>query len=67
MKVYVMTKAKPFEEEVYIGVASSVKAATKRLRGMYPHMRPSEGSNMSFISDGYENPLLLFIHEEEVI
>ena len=67
MKVCVMTKAKPFEEEVYIGVASSVKAATKRLRSLYPHMRPSDGSSVSFISDGYENPLLLFIHEEEVI
>ena len=32
MKIYVMTKAKLFKEEIYIGVAKSIKDAEKSLR-----------------------------------
>ena len=68
MKVYVMTQAKPFHAEVYIGVRKSLKEAEKALRNDYPHMKPV--SNMSdgvkdYVSDA-SNSLLLFIHEEEI-
>lgn len=62
MKVYVMTKAKPFKEEQYIGVRATKKSAEKALREEFPHMRCEMGS---YVSDKY-NTYLLFIHEEEV-
>lgn len=69
MKVYVMTKAKLFQDEVYIGVEKSLKDAEKSLRVDYPHMRPSSRDEVckmrSYVSDS-SNQLLLFIHEEEV-
>lgn len=70
MKIYVMTKAKLFKEEIYIGVAKSIKDAEKSLRTSYPHMRPSSTreevcKTRSYVSDS-SNQLLLFIREEEV-
>ncbi len=64
MKVYVMTIAKPFEEETFKGVASTKKRAEKELRKMYPHMKPS--GHDSYVADN-TNTLLLFIREVEVI
>ncbi len=39
MKVYVTTKAHPFQPEQYMGVYGSKKAAEKALRAEFPHMR----------------------------
>lgn len=64
MKVYVMTMAKPFGEEIFKGVASTKKRAEKELRKMYPHMQPS--GHDSYVADN-TNTLLLFIREVEVI
>ena len=64
MKVYVMTKAKPFEAEQYIGVKGTKKAAEKALREVFPHMRKDVGGE-NYISDK-DNTWLLLIHEEEV-
>lgn len=63
MKVYVMTKAKPFEAEQYIGVKGTKKAAEMALRETFPNMR-KDGEN-TYISDK-DNTWLLFVHEEEV-
>lgn len=65
MKVYVMTKANLFQPEVYVGVKKSKKEATKTLRDLYPHMKSDDSGN-SFVSDSSKQPLLLFIHEEEI-
>lgn len=64
MKVYVMTKAKPFEAEQYMGVKATKKAAEKALREVFPHMRKDVGGE-SYISSK-DNAWLLFIREEEV-
>lgn len=65
MKVYVTTKAHPFQPEQYMGVHGSKKAAEKALRAEFPHMRKSIGDNDSYSSDKYCE-WILFIHEEEV-
>lgn len=64
MKVYVMTKSKPFRDEIYLGVRSSKKAAEKALREKFPYMK-KDGDHAFFITvDGKTE--ILFIHEEEV-
>lgn len=63
MKVYVMTKAKPFGVEQYMGVKGTTKAAERALREAFPSMR-KDGEN-TYISDK-DNTWLLFVHEEEV-
>ena len=50
MKVYIMTQAKPFHAELYIGVRKSLKEAEKALRNNYPHMKP-----VGNMSDGIKN------------
>lgn len=67
MKVYVITKAHLFEEEVYVGVANSLKNAEKKLRKEYPHMKPtgSTAGVSTYVSEKLV-PELLFIHEEEL-
>lgn len=65
MKVYVTTKAKPFNPEQYIGVHPSKKTAEKALRAMFPYMKKSIGDNDAYSSDR-DNTWILFIHEEEV-
>ena len=68
MKVYIMTKAKPFGEETYIGVRKSAKEAEKALREKFPYMRPTDGNVpgiKAFTSDKDSN-YLLFIREEEI-
>lgn len=64
MKVYVMTKARPFQAEQYMGVKSSRKSAEKALRDVFPFMRKSAMGD-DYVSDK-ENTWLLFIHEEEL-
>lgn len=63
MKVYVMTKAKLFQAEQYMGVRPTRKSAEKSLRDAFPYMR-KDGEN-SYVSDK-EKTWLLFIHEEEL-
>ena len=62
MKVYVMTKAVPFEKEEYVGVKNSKESAEKAFREMFPHMRTNTGTLVSDAANTY----ILFIHEEEV-
>ena len=57
MKMYVITKAKPFHEEIYVGVAKSRKDAEKMLRQKWPYMKP-DGNN-SFSSQTKEGIMLL--------
>lgn len=67
MKVYVITKAKSFEKEIYVGVASTKKKAENILRKEYPHMKKvSEMYGVSSYKDGNPVKYLLFIREEEV-
>lgn len=63
MKVYVMTKAKSFHPEEYIGVKSSLKEAEKAFRKTYPHMKKDLID--SYTADSKSN-VILFIHEEEI-
>lgn len=63
MKVYVMTKFKPFGKEEYVGVKGSQKEAVKTLRQLFPHMRGD--ADRGFSSDA-TNELLLRIREEEI-
>lgn len=65
MKVYVTTKARPFQPEQYMKVYGSKKAAEKALRADFPHMRKSLDSGNSYSSDK-DCTWILFIHEEEV-
>ena len=66
MKVYVATKANPFQEERYLFVKASKKEAEKELRMMSPYMRPTEpirkDVNTYFADAG--KTMLYFIHEE---
>ena len=69
MKVYVATKAKVFGPEIYLHVSKSKKDAEKKLRRVYPYMRPTDMVNrddaLCFLKDARVNtPDLLFIHEE---
>lgn len=69
MKVYVMTMAKIFGQEVYIGVKGSLKDAEKYLREHYPYMRKT-GNNAEYHKaacfTNSNNDMLLFIHEEDL-
>lgn len=63
MKVIVITKARPLENETYFGVASNVKNAEKLIRFIYPHMRKIDDHGYSSDKDcNY----LFFLKEEEV-
>jgi len=68
MKVYVTTKARPFQPGQYMGVYGSKKAAEKALRAEFPHMRKSttwNGDSNSYSSDK-NCAWILFIYENEV-
>ncbi len=62
MKVYVMTKYKPFGKEEYVGVKKSEKEALEALKKMFPCMR----GNVGGLSSDKNNTWLLSIHEEEI-
>jgi hypothetical protein len=70
MKVYVATKAEVFKPEIYLHVSKSKKDAEKKLRRVYPYMRPAnmvvrDDNTLCFLKDARVNtPDLLFIHEE---
>jgi len=66
MKVYVAVKAKPFGEELYVGVAGTYKKAEKLLRNQYPHMRKDAWSTTNCYYADNKKEWLLFIKEEEV-
>ena len=42
MKVYIITKALPMQEEIYVAVKSSMKAAEKFIRKDYPGARKDD-------------------------
>lgn len=63
MKVYVMTKFKPFGKEEYVGVKANQKEAVKALRQLFPRMRGD--ADRGFSADA-SNELLLRIREEEI-
>lgn len=67
MKVYVITKAEPFGEEVYVGTTATKEMAKRILRKKYPHMKEC-GTVDGFLSYVVGSPVkyLLFIREEEV-
>ncbi len=65
MKVYVTTKARPFQPEMFIDVYPTHKAAENALRSMFPHMRKSVVDYDTYASDK-NTTWLLFIHEKEV-
>lgn len=68
MKVYVLTEAKLFQPERYIGVKKSIKEAEKALRSIAPHMRPTDSVQKgikAYFTDS-SNKMFLFIHEEEI-
>lgn len=44
MKVYVVTKALPLEEEIYVSVHASMKAAEKAIRKDFPNARKDDGN-----------------------
>ena len=68
MKVYVMTKAKLFGDEIFVDVKPTRKAAEKAFREQYPFMRHSYGDSYTSQKEiTLDNgALLLFIHEREV-
>lgn len=63
MKVYVATKAKPFQAEEYICVKATKRQALMSLRELFPYMREIE--NDIYSSDA-NNTYLLYIHEEDI-
>ena len=69
MKVYVITRAKIFGAETYVGVKKSLKDAEKYLRKLYPHMRKT-ASKAEYHKAAYftnsNNDTLLFIREEDL-
>lgn len=62
MVVYVATKAKMFEEEIFLNVFANRKECEKFLRSKYPHMREINGS---YVADK-NMETLLFIKEVEI-
>ena len=69
MKVYVVTRAMPMEEEVYETVKSSAKAAEKYIRSLFPNARKDIpfGNVTSFLCKKNGRDLLMFIHEETLV
>lgn len=67
MTVYVITKAQPFGEEIYVGITATKKMAEKILRKEYPHMKlcGEVDRGFSYAADS-SNSLLLFIRAEIV-
>ena len=70
MKVYVVTKAEPFAEEIYVTVKASKKEAEKVVRAEYPNARldaPVPGLPFTYECHKYGQLLeFMYIHEEEV-
>lgn len=64
MKVFVMTRARPFGVEEFVDVKRTKKEAEKAFRNIHPHMRSSL-DDCSFVSDK-DTTYILFIREKEV-
>ena len=62
MKVIIITKARPLQNETYYGVASSIKNAEKLIRSEYPHMRKIDNG----YSSDKDNEFLFFLKEVTV-
>jgi len=68
MKVFVVTKAKPMEAEIYETVKSSAKEAEKYIRQKFPNARKDDpfGNVTSFFCKEKDVISLMFIREENV-
>lgn len=67
MKVCVMTKAKPFAKEEYVGVFASAKAADKNIKSFAPNARKEQiGSNINYTVKVNNDITLFFIRMEDV-
>lgn len=64
MKVYVMTKFKPFGVEEFVDVKKSEKEALKAFRTIFPHMRGRVEDNS--LSSDANNTYLLSIKEIDI-
>lgn len=64
MKVYVMTKAKPFNEEIFVDIKATRKEAESEFKKKFPHMRVDKATG-DMASDK-EITWLLFIHEKTI-
>lgn len=68
-KVYVVTRAKPMQAEVYVTVKATMKAAEKVVRAEYPNAR-KEDLHPGMVSFNCKRPdgswELMFIHEETI-
>lgn len=70
MKVYVVTKARPFHDEAYLFVEGSLKKAEKRLRKFDPFIKkaPNYTGSHYFSENGGKGEIrnLYWIREEDV-
>ena len=69
MKVYVVTKAKIMEPEMYVAVVASKKQAEKIIRQKFPNAKMDEvrkGVTAFECHDANKKVSLMFIHEEEI-
>lgn len=68
MTVAIMTKARPFRDEIYLGVEKNRNKAEKELRRKFPHMMPENENDkcISFTAHEDGELIMLFIHLEEV-
>lgn len=65
MKIYVVTKAQPLSEEVYVSVHASLKSAEKEIRKRFPNARKDDTFGPSYIcKDANGNVSFMFIHSE---
>ncbi len=64
MKVYVMTKAKPFEEEIFVDVKAKRQDAEAAFKKEFPYMRVDK--NTGDMASDKDMTWLLFIHEKEI-
>lgn len=64
MKVYVMTKAKPFNEEIFVDVKATKEEAESDFKKQFPYMRVDKVTGDMASDKGIT--WLLFIHEKEI-
>ena len=59
MKVYVITKARPLQEEQYVTVKASAKEAEKFIRKSFPNARKDDSNKkiVNFLCKGYYSRL----------
>lgn len=67
MEVYVITRAKPLEDERYFGIASSFKNAEKKIRKSYPHVKRLESYTFANGKRMQDNDFELFFIRKETL